>query len=99
MFAAASAGASLIPSPIIMVGWRARSASTAATFSAGLLSEKASSSLRDAATALAASKSSPVTMMTRDMPEARSLASAAGVSSRMASAMRANADNRSSMER
>ena len=66
--AAASAGASLIPSPTITVTARSRSARTAATLSAGVCSAYTSSSPSTVATSRAGSARSPVSMTSRFKP-------------------------------
>ncbi len=70
--AAASAGASLIPSPTITVTARPRSARTAATLSAGLCWARTSSSPSTVATSRAGSARSPVSITNRVKPAARS---------------------------
>ena len=70
--ASASAGASLMPSPTMIVGaWR-RSIWTASSFSAGVRSARTSSTPITAPTDLATSARSPVTMTIRLMPPRRS---------------------------
>ena len=61
-FAAAKAGASLIPSPTITVGYWRCSAATASTLSAGSRSERTASRSRAAPMVCAASARSPVTI-------------------------------------
>ena len=70
--ARASAGASLMPSPTMMVTPLRRSSVTASTFSCGVRSASTASTPIMAPTASAASSRSPVTMTTRVMPSLRS---------------------------
>ena len=78
--AAASAGASLIPSPTISVGLRRCSVATASTLSEGTRSARTASRSRAAPIVSAASARSPVTITMRDTPALRSICTACGVS-------------------
>ena len=83
--AAASAGASLTPSPTIRVTPEPRSARTAATLSSGERSASTLSMPSAAPIASATSERSPVTITIRVMPASRRRRSALGVSVRMSS--------------
>ena len=84
--AAASAGASLMPSPTMMVGCSRCSARTASTLSEGTRSARTASRSSAAPMVCAAAARSPVTMTIRMMPAARSMRMACGVSLRSSSA-------------
>ena len=70
--ASASAGASLMPSPTMIVRPARCSSRTASTFSAGVRSARTSSTPMTAPTVCAFSSRSPVTMTMRRMPSRRS---------------------------
>ena len=80
--AAASAGASLMPSPTITTGPRVRSASTASTLSAGVCSARTASTPASRPTVSARSAWSPVTSTMRSKPAARSRRNMRGDSAR-----------------
>ena len=84
--AEASAGASLMPSPTMMVGCSRCSERTASTLSEGTRSASTASRSSAAPIACAAAARSPVTMTMRATPASRSSRIARGVSERSSSA-------------
>ena len=79
-FAAANAGASLMPSPTITVGCKRCSVATASTLSDGTRSASTASRSSAAPMVSAASARSPVSMTMRETPAARRACTARGVS-------------------